>query len=364
MSSCEIEISIVNISKKYHSAVVCDKINLSVLKNELFFILGPSGCGKTTLLRIIAGLLETDCGSVFLNNICLDNLPPYERDINTVFQNYALFPHLNVYNNVAFGLKMRNLSNTDIRNKVTKILSIVDLEGFEKRKPYQLSGGQQQRVALARALVNEPAVLLLDEPLGALDVKLRKQMQLELKHLQKKLEMTFVYVTHDQEEALTMADRIAVMNAGHIEQIGTPDEVYNKPNTRFVAEFVGESNLFESNNLRFNNDSVTLTLDNNLVIHSKITRELNQDQKLILAVRPEKIRLYKEPQPIKKAYNQIEGRIEEILYKGIMLCYVVKINSGQTVKILEQSYNQSAPHQEGGTVYLEWEKENTFIIEE
>ena len=223
-----------NIVKSFDGQVVLKGVNLNINENEFVTLLGPSGCGKTTLLRILGGFLEQDEGTVIFDGQCIDNVPPYKREINTVFQRYALFPHLNVYENIAFGLRIKKTGEDIINQKVTRMLSLVNLEGYEKPRVTKLSGGQQQRVAIARALVNEPNVLLLDEPLGALDLKLRKEMQRELKRIQQEVGITFIYVTHDQEEALTMSDKIVVMNAGEIEQIGTPLEIYNEPANAYV----------------------------------------------------------------------------------------------------------------------------------
>lgn len=235
-----------DLHKRFGNTEVVRGIDLQVRAGEFLTLLGPSGCGKTTTLRMIAGFEDADCGSIVIDGQDAVHLPPYKRAVNTVFQSYALFPLMNVYDNVAYGLKIRHLPKGDIRDKVTQALKIVQLEGFEKRRISQMSGGQKQRVAIARALVNGPKVLLLDEPLGALDLKLRKQMQLELKRLQRQLGITFIYVTHDQEEAMTMSDRIAVMRAGQIEQIDTPAAIYTAPATRFVADFVGESNILKA----------------------------------------------------------------------------------------------------------------------
>ena len=232
-----------NIVKSFDGQVVLKGINLNIAENEFVTLLGPSGCGKTTLLRILGGFLEQDEGTVIFDGECIDKVPPYKREINTVFQRYALFPHMNVYDNIAFGLRIKKTGEDIIRQKVTRMLALVNLEGYEKRNVTLLSGGQQQRVAIARALVNEPNVLLLDEPLGALDLKLRKEMQRELKRIQQEVGITFMYVTHDQEEALTMSDKIVVMNAGEIQQIGTPMEIYNEPANEYVARFIGESNI-------------------------------------------------------------------------------------------------------------------------
>ena len=234
-----------NIVKSFDGQVVLKGVNLNIYENEFVTLLGPSGCGKTTLLRILAGFLEQDEGTVIFDGQCIDHVPAYKREINTVFQRYALFPHLNVYENIAFGLRIKKMGNDIIAQKVNRMLSLVNLTGYEKRNVTKLSGGQQQRVAIARALVNEPNVLLLDEPLGALDLKLRKEMQRELKRIQQEVGITFIFVTHDQEEALTMSDKIVVMNAGEIEQIGTPLEIYNEPANAYVARFIGESNIMD-----------------------------------------------------------------------------------------------------------------------
>ena len=238
-------IELKNISKQYDDNTVLDNLSLNIRKNEFVTLLGPSGCGKTTTLKIIAGFETADSGSIMFKNKDISDIPPYKRQLNTVFQKYALFPHMNVYENIAFGLKIKKLSKDEIDKKVKEMLRMVSLSGFEKRSIESLSGGQQQRVAIARALVNEPEVLLLDEPLGALDLKLRKEMQLELKKIQQELGITFIFVTHDQEEALTMSDTIVVMNKGLIQQKGTPEDIYNEPANAFVADFIGESNILD-----------------------------------------------------------------------------------------------------------------------
>ena len=242
----EIILEIDNIIKKFGNQEVIKDISLKVNKGEFLTLLGPSGCGKTTTLRIIAGFEKPTGGSVLLEGLHVENKQPNDRNVNTVFQNYALFPHMNVFDNIAYGLKIRKVNKIEIKKRVIEMLSLVQLEGYAKRKIDGLSGGQKQRVAIGRALINNPKILLLDEPLGALDLKLRKQMQVELKKLQKKLQITFVYVTHDQEEALNMSDRIVVMNDGIIEQIGTPEDIYERPQTKFVAGFIGESNLIKT----------------------------------------------------------------------------------------------------------------------
>ena len=234
-----------DISKKFEDDVILDSINLSIKDKEFMTFLGPSGCGKTTTLRIIAGFLEADSGQVLFEGKDINSLPPHKRQVNTIFQRYALFPHLNVYDNIAFGLRIKKMKEKDIAKKVGEMLELVNLKGFQKRNISSLSGGQQQRVAIARALAVEPRVLLLDEPLGALDLKLRKDMQVELKNIQKRMGITFIYVTHDQQEALSMSDTVVVMNGGKIQQIGTPIDIYNEPKNAFVADFIGESNILD-----------------------------------------------------------------------------------------------------------------------
>lgn len=244
---CEkIIVELINVNKYFDDTIVIKDLNIRIREGEFLTLLGPSGCGKTTTLRMIAGFEEVTTGAIIMEGEDVAKKEPYQRNINTVFQNYALFPHMNVFDNIAFGLVEKRINKNEIRQRVAEMLSMVQLNGFENRMPSQMSGGQKQRVAIARALVNRLKVLLLDEPLGALDLKLRKQMQVELKHLQKRLGITFVYVTHDQEESLTMSDRIAVMNGGVVEQLGTPDEIYDRPASKFVADFIGESNIFEA----------------------------------------------------------------------------------------------------------------------
>ena len=255
-------IEIQGVSKVYGDNTVLDNLSLNIRKNEFLTLLGPSGCGKTTTLKIIAGFETADSGKVVFDGNDISDLPPYKRQLNTVFQKYALFPHMNIYENIAFGLKIKKLPKEEIDKKVREMLKMVALEGFEKRSVESLSGGQQQRVAIARALVNEPQVLLLDEPLGALDLKLRKEMQLELKKIQKRLGITFIFVTHDQEEALTMSDTIVVMNKGVIQQMGSPEDIYNEPANAFVADFIGESNILsgimiEDYKVKFSNNIFT-----------------------------------------------------------------------------------------------------------
>ena len=299
----EVSLELKEIKKSFtEGEAVLDNISLEISKGEFITLLGSSGCGKTTTLRIIAGLEQPDAGSVWLDGREVTGLEPNQRDVNTVFQNYALFPHMNVAENIGYGLKLKKVPKSEIRKKVSQMLELVQLEGYEKRKPSELSGGQKQRVAIARALVNNPKVLLLDEPLGALDLQLRRAMQIELKHLQKKLGITFIYITHDQEEAINMSDRIAVMRDGCIEQIGTPDEIYNHPKTSYVATFVGNANILhgvaESNQgenaiVKIGNDRVIVKLETSQqdTGDTRAKQYLAAGEKVTLAVRSENILL-------------------------------------------------------------------------
>ena len=299
----EVSLELKEIKKSFtEGEAVLDNISLEISKGEFITLLGSSGCGKTTTLRIIAGLEQPDAGSVWLDGREVTGLEPDQRDVNTVFQNYALFPHMNVAENIGYGLKLKKVPKSEIRKKVSQMLELVQLEGYEKRKPSELSGGQKQRVAIARALVNNPKVLLLDEPLGALDLQLRRAMQIELKHLQKKLGITFIYITHDQEEAINMSDRIAVMRDGRIEQIGTPDEIYNHPKTSYVATFVGNANILHGVAESIQGENAIVKIGNDRVIVKLETSQqdtedtgakqyLSAGEKVTLAVRSENILL-------------------------------------------------------------------------
>ena len=305
------------VSRTIGGAVVLDRIDVTVQRGEFFSLLGPSGCGKTTSLRLVAGFDEPDAGSVFVDGADMAGVPPYRRDVNTVFQSYALFPHLTVAGNVAFGLEMQSVPRAEIGTRVDEALALVQLAGLGERRPHQLSGGQQQRVALARAIVRRPKVLLLDEPLGALDLKLRRGMQLELKRLQRRLSTTFVYVTHDQEEALTMSDRIAVMDKGRVLQVGTPREVYERPATRFVADFLGEANLLDS-----------LAAEGGLRVGDVLVRMATEDRlpgtRLTLCLRPERVELA-------SSGEGLPGVVEEAVYAGSEVKYVVRLADGQAL---------------------------------
>ena len=301
----EYQISLINVSKDYDGTEAIKDITLHIRKNEFLTMLGPSGCGKTTTLRIIGGFEYPTKGEILFDGVNINNLPPYRRKVNTVFQKYALFPHMNVYENIAFGLKIKKLDKREIDEKVGRMLELVSLSGYERRAVNSLSGGQQQRIAIARALVNEPEVLLLDEPLGALDLKLRKDMQLELKAMQKRLGITFIYVTHDQEEALTMSDTIVVMNKGRIQQAGTPESIYNEPVNSFVAEFIGESNIV---------DGIMLEDFKVEILGKAITcsdKGFARNEPVDVVIRPEDLKIVDEDQGI------FNGVVKSVTFKGV-----------------------------------------------
>ena len=298
-------IELKNLTKNFDDQQVLKGINLNIYENEFLTLLGPSGCGKTTTLRIIAGFEEPNEGEVIFDEVDISKVPPYKREINTVFQKYALFPHLNVFDNIAFGLNIKKMDKQVIEKKVNRMLTLVGLEGFGERNVTLLSGGQQQRVAIARALVNEPKVLLLDEPLGALDAKMRKEMQGELKKIQKEVGITFIYVTHDQEEALTMSDTVVVMNGGEIQQIGTPVDIYNEPENRFVAEFIGESNIIEGIMLK------DLLVQFDGIEFECVDKGFKKNEEVEVVLRPEDINI------VKTEKAKIKGTVESVVFKGV-----------------------------------------------
>ena len=339
-----------HVTKHFDDVTAVDDISLEIERGSFFALLGPSGCGKTTTLRMIGGFEEPTAGTIYLGEEPVTGKPPYKRDVNTVFQSYALFPHLSILENVAFGLRRRGIRGQDVKGRVTEILRLVGLSGLERRKPRQLSGGQQQRVALARALVNRPRVLLLDEPLGALDLKLRKQMQLEMKAIQHDVGITFVHVTHDQEEAMTMADRIAIMNGGHIEQLGTPTELYEYPQTAFVAGFLGISNLFPGSVSAM--DAVRLDDGTTVKVPQETLR--GRSGRVAVGVRPEKIRLGHGEE------NRLSGRLLETAYVGVATQYVLETRAGNVsvyVQNSEPGAGQAAPSD------ISWSPASTFVVD-
>ena len=379
----EVSLELKEIKKSFtEGEAVLDNISLEISKGEFITLLGSSGCGKTTTLRIIAGLEQPDAGSVWLDGREVTGLEPNQRDVNTVFQNYALFPHMNVAENIGYGLKLKKVPKSEIRKKVSRMLELVQLEGYEKRKPSELSGGQKQRVAIARALVNNPKVLLLDEPLGALDLQLRRAMQIELKHLQKKLGITFIYITHDQEEAINMSDRIAVMKDGRIEQIGTPDEIYNHPKTSYVATFVGNANILHGAAERIQGENAIVKIGNDRVIVKLETSQQNTEdtgvkqylsagEKVTLAVRSENILLqetavigdtgtdYRDAVDIsvadgsldahnKNSVSGLQATVTEKNFAGGQLRVTLKLSDG--TQLIASRYGIDASVAEGQTV--------------
>ena len=351
----EVSLELKEIKKSFtEGEAVLDNISLEISKGEFITLLGSSGCGKTTTLRIIAGLEQPDAGSVWLDGREVTGLEPNQRDVNTVFQNYALFPHMNVAENIGYGLKLKKVPKSEIRKKVSQMLELVQLEGYEKRKPSELSGGQKQRVAIARALVNNPKVLLLDEPLGALDLQLRRAMQIELKHLQKKLGITFIYVTHDQEEALTMSDRIAVMHDGVLEQLDVPMEIYEHPKTKFVAGFIGESNIFDG--------KVTEKKDNVLTVQTEAGMmqvcgaDFEVGEEMHVAIRPEYMDVSKTPV---EGFD-LPGTVKDFIYQGTVVKTALDIKNGQEIKY--SRFEQDTDIAEGNQVYVYWRPEKAVAI--
>ena len=329
----DVMVQLKGVSKRFvgSDSLAVKDVSLDIKRGEFLTILGPSGCGKTTTLRMIAGFEDPSIGSIYIDKEDVSKIPAYKRCVNTVFQSYALFPHMNIFENVAFGLKVKNVSESQIKTRVNEMLKMVQLEGYEHRMPNELSGGQKQRVAIARAVINNPKVLLLDEPLGALDLKLRKQMQLELKQLQRKLGITFIYVTHDQEEALTMSDRIVVMNKGVIEHVGTPAEIYEKPRTKFVANFIGETNLFEGTILEKGEYRYLINKDDGeeiLITDSPISMA----QEICLAVRPERIKLSNN---VDSGMVGIKVSVKERIYNGSVIKTVVVTKNGMEFVVSE-----------------------------
>ncbi|HJS26563.1 MAG TPA: ABC transporter ATP-binding protein [Actinomycetota bacterium] len=340
------EVVLVDLVKRFGDVTAVAGINLSMPSGEFFSLLGPSGCGKTTTLRLIAGFERPDEGQILLDGVDMAQTPPHKRNVNTVFQNYALFPHLSVADNVGFGLRYQDVSKQDAKRKVADALELVRLQGFERRRPSQLSGGQQQRVALARALILNPAVLLLDEPLGALDAKLRKALQIELKALQEEIGITFIYVTHDQEEALTMSDRLAVMSNGRVEQIGSPSDVYEEPTTAYVADFLGISNLM---------DAVADGMDAQRRARIRVGEfplaagqgDVDARGAVKIVIRPERVRL---EETGASGENRVPGMVERVVYVGSIMQVIVHLAPGQTLQAWVQNQGEGIPYGQGHPV--------------
>ncbi len=351
-----------NIVKRFDQNTVVQNLNLGINAGEFLTFLGPSGCGKTTTLRMIAGFESPTSGQIILDGVEVQNYPAYERNVNTVFQNYALFPHLNCFENVAFGLRVKKTSKAEIESRVKQALTLVQLQDFASRKPDQLSGGQKQRVAIARALVNNPKVLLLDEPLGALDQKLRKQMQVELKHLQKQLGVTFIFVTHDQEEALTMSDRIAVMNKGVLEQIGTPSEIYDSPETTFVAEFIGETNLLPGSVKQAAGSDVVLEAEGFQIHAAQVKTAFASQENVMLAIRPERVTL-SQSRSESDEQVQISARFKERIYCGGVTKTILTLPTGKEF-VAQERTDQLISVAEGDELFVNWNSTQAVVLKQ
>lgn len=347
------DVELRKVFKVYNGDTVVRGIELEIHRGEFFSILGPSGCGKTTTLRLIAGFETPSAGEVLIRGQLMSHVPPYRRPVNTVFQSYALFNHLTVWDNIAFGLRIQRQSKAEIADRVRDALKLVKMEAFAHRFPAQLSGGQQQRVALARALVNRPAVILLDEPLGALDLKLRKEMQVELSTLHQDLGLTFVMVTHDQEEALSLSDRIAVMNQGRIEQVDSPDRIYEQPATPFVADFIGDTNLFQGKIEGFHPTMLWVTTETGLKMKVKRPELSNAPTSgpVVVSVRPEKIQVSASQPP--DHVNWFEGRLQTVMYLGTHVHYVVQLRSGDSLTVLQPNTIDTVPSPHT-PLYVHW----------
>lgn len=349
-----------SLTKKFGKVVAVDEISLHVDEGEFLTLLGPSGSGKTTTLMMIAGFELPTAGKIFIRGKDVMMVPPYDRNIGMVFQNYALFPHMTVFKNVAFPLKMRKLFKKEITQRVGRVLEIVKLPDFENRLPRQLSGGQQQRVALARALIYDPPLLLMDEPLGALDKKLREHMQIEIRNLQRELRITSLYVTHDQQEALTMSDRVAVFDQGKIQQVGTPDELYEKPSNPFVADFIGESNFIAGHIIGLEDDSAIMTSeDREIEIPCPRTSGLVMEQKVQLVIRPEKIRFV---EPSFNPLVRVDGVVEELIYSGEVRRYTIRVSHEQTIDLKQQIMHGVKAFRKGDRVSVGWSLEDSKIL--
>lgn len=351
-------VSLMNVDKLYGDNHVVKNMNMNIAEGEFLTLLGPSGCGKTTTLRMISGFEMPSSGTIKVQGERVDKKEPYQRDVNTVFQNYALFPNMNVYDNVAYGLRVKKVPKNEIKERVLEALKMVQLEGFEKRRITQMSGGQKQRVAIARAIINRPKVLL-DEPLGALDLKLRKQMQIELKRLQKKLGITFVYVTHDQEEALTMSDRIAIINQGRIEQLAAPKDIYEHPKTKFVASFIGETNLLDAMVLSIDGDKAVIGTEvgkATVMIDSK--KKIKVSDGVAVSIRPENMKFSKTPV---EGFS-IKGVVKEQIFVGNLIKMMITLNDGTEIRINRFDANDLAEN--GELLYLYWDLQKGVVIKE
>ncbi|HEY5596046.1 MAG TPA: ABC transporter ATP-binding protein [Candidatus Bipolaricaulota bacterium] len=359
--SSEAVIALERVTKRFGKFLAVDDVNLSIRQGEFFSLLGSSGCGKTTTLRMIAGFESPSEGRVMLEGQDVSNVPAYRRNVNMVFQHYALFPHMNVFDNIAFGLRNKRLPVAQIRERVLGMLDVVHMEGYEKRKPNELSGGQQQRVALARALVNFPSALLLDEPLGALDLKLRRAMQLELKKIQREVGITFIYVTHDQEEALTMSDRIAVMNEGHVEQLASPEEIYDHPSSRFVAEFIGMANLISATVAQTNGTAATLQLPaGGRTLANTDGRTFRSGEDVLLILRPERLNLC--TQEPNGNLGCLKASVVDCVFQGSVVRFALRSPAGQDLVVMLPPQQRPAGAEAGSQVWITWEPQYGYLL--
>ncbi len=347
-------IELKGVTKNFSGHSVLHHIDFSVQNGEFLTLLGPSGCGKTTLLRLISGLEEPDTGAIYINGQNVAGLAPHLRHVNTVFQSYALFPHMNVFDNVAFGLRCKRINNTEIQQRVTEALSMVKLDAYSSRKPHQLSGGQQQRVAIARAVVNKPLVLLLDEPLSSLDYRLRKAMQIELKQLQTKLGITFVFVTHDQEEALSMSDRVVIMHEGAIEQIGTPREVYEEPNTMEVAKFIGEANIFDTKIIAADEKLLRVEIEGK-IFELKNRRGYTIDHTVYTLIRPEDLQVWGHTE-VSDTNDMFAATVEQVIYKGSTVDLILRLASNKILSATQffNEDDEKLDYVPGEKVWVDW----------
>ncbi len=358
-----VEIGLHGVRKRFSDQVAVDGISLNVHEGEFFSVLGPSGCGKTTVLRMIAGFVDPDEGRIELDGNDMVGVPPYKRDVNTVFQSYALFPHMSVWDNVAYGLKRKKIRGEELRKRVGEHLELVRLSQFAKRRPTQLSGGQQQRVAIARALAAGPQLLLLDEPLGALDAKLRKELQIELMRIQREVGTTFLYVTHDQEEALVLSHRIAVMNAGKIEQVGYPEDVYERPATRFVAGFIGTSNILDAEVSGVDGEFAALRAAGATGLRAKFSGSVSHGQKVAATVRPEKVHLFNETAEPPTGWCVLRGVVQDVVYTGVSTQFVVGTPGGELVAFVQNAQRIDDAGAPGQPVRMAWDPEFTVLLD-
>ncbi len=352
-------VSLESVVKRFGEVVAVDRVSLETAPGEFLTLLGPSGSGKTTTLKIIAGLEFPTEGEVYIDGKPVIHKPAYKRDLGMVFQNYALFPHMTIAENIAFPMKMRGIPKDEIARRVSNVLDLVKLAGFQTRYPKQTSGGQQQRIALARALVYEPSVLLMDEPLGALDKKLREEMQLEVKQIQERLKITTIYVTHDQSEALTMSDRIALMNNGKIEQLGSPEDLYERPVNKFVADFIGESNFLEGRVIRMEKNVCEVRTRGGLSVKVKAKSGIKEGEVVHLTIRPERIQMEGD---LDGAYNCFQAQVQEIVYLGETIKFIVALEGGEEIVVKTQNREGGILREKGRKVAIGWELEHCFIV--